>query len=443
MNNASFHSGRSALDEAHESRLEERTEDALRGALAVLASGSSEELGAASLIAQLLVEAGRNDAAGDAAERLVDSFVRRGDLPEAVVASIIAEQAGRDGAKLRKEIAAAFGAGSPRVADVTQAPPPLPHEATITTELAALEEGELLEHAETMLRELFEIEETVDPRSKVPRLPLFSALPPRELARLLDELELRDVKTGGHVVRQGEEGREAFVVVRGVAEVFRSEESTKTTLAALGPGAIFGEMALVSDAPRAGSVVAVEPTRLLVAAREHLEALAQNEPAIGRELGAFSRSRMIANLMRHSMILRAVESKERSELISQFETRTFEPGKYLLRQGDEATALFLVASGQVEVVGKDADGDELRIATLGPGDVVGEISLVLRRPANADVIATHPTVALELTSASFQAAIRKYPELLRELYELAVKREEETRTVVAQEAFDVEDVVLL
>ncbi|HJK89462.1 MAG TPA: cyclic nucleotide-binding domain-containing protein [Polyangiaceae bacterium LLY-WYZ-15_(1-7)] len=97
----------------------------------------------------------------------------------------------------------------------------------------------------------------------------------------------------------------------------------------------------------------------------------------------------------------------------------------------------------VEVVGKDADGDELRIAELGPGDVVGEISLVLRRPANATVRALHRTVALELTREEFQKAIKEHPTLLGELYEMATQREEETRTVVAQEALDVEDVVLL
>jgi cAMP-dependent protein kinase regulator len=97
----------------------------------------------------------------------------------------------------------------------------------------------------------------------------------------------------------------------------------------------------------------------------------------------------------------------------------------------------------VEVVGKDADGDELRIAELGPGDVVGEISLVLRRPANATVRALHPTVALELTRDELHKVIKAHPTLLAQLYELATQREEETRSVVAQEAFDVEDVVLL
>ena len=126
-----------------------------------------------------------------------------------------------------------------------------------------------------------------------------------------------------------------------------------------------------------------------------------------------------------------------------FGTRTFERGEVLLSEGDEAAGLFLIASGGVSVTGQDSDGDSIVLAELGPGDVVGEISLVLRRPATATVVATHTTIALELTRDRFQAAIRKHPTLLTELYDVAVKREEETRSVVAQEALDVSDVVLI
>ena len=87
--------------------------------------------------------------------------------------------------------------------------------------------------------------------------------------------------------------------------------------------------------------------------------------------------------------------------------------------------------------------DDLRITELGPGDVVGEISLVLRRPANATVRALTPTVALFLGRDEFQDAIREHATLLGELYETATQRDEETRTVVAQEAMDVGDIVLL
>jgi CRP-like cAMP-binding protein len=152
---------------------------------------------------------------------------------------------------------------------------------------------------------------------------------------------------------------------------------------------------------------------------------------------------MVANLVRHSSILAAVDPTERQVLMDRFETRTFSAGDRLVTHGEEGGGLFLIASGTVTVSSEDADGDRIQITDLGPGDVVGEISLVLRRPATADVTAVHHTVALELSREKFQEAIKEYPSLLSELYELATTREDETKSVVAQEALDVEDIVLL
>src|SRR6185295_9082978 len=117
------------------------------------------------------------------------------------------------------------------------------------------------------------------------------------------------------------------------------------------------------------------------------------------------RGRMVANLLRHSAILRAIAPAQRESVIALFETRTFAAGEHLVNTGEEGKGLYLVASGEVRVTSKDADGETLLIAQLGPGDVVGEISLVLRRPATADVIAGTATIALELSRERFHEAI--------------------------------------
>ncbi|HJL50153.1 MAG TPA: cyclic nucleotide-binding domain-containing protein, partial [Polyangiaceae bacterium LLY-WYZ-15_(1-7)] len=373
---------------------------------------------------------------------LVDAFVRRGDLPEAVVAARTARVAGEDGDAALERIAEAFGEGSERLGDAPPTPPPLPSEIEVPKDLAKRKGQALWERADEALQALLGWDDPVDAESELPRLPLFSELEPEPLSELLAAFEVRELDGGQKAIEQGREGNEAFVVVRGVLEVVR-EGDERTVLAALGPGAIFGEMALVSDAPRAASVEAAEPVTLLVVSREKLEGVAEKAPAVAQELSAFCRGRMLANLMRHSAILGAVHAQERQALMERFAPHHFEAGEALVEEGSEGQGLFLIASGGVEVVGKDADGDELRIAELGPGDVVGEISLVLRRPANATVRALHRTVALELTREEFQKAIKEHPTLLGELYEMATQREEETRTVVAQEALDVEDVVLL
>lgn len=431
------------MDEAWSHVLAGRQDEGLRRCVALLESDPLQ-LGAASLALAQLVAGGRKDV-GAIATRLVDAYVRRSDLPSATAVAAIAKTAGVDAKPLRRAIAAAFGKGSKRLADVSPAPPPLPAAPSEGADLATLSGPALLDRAAAALGVTADADDPIDDGGEVSALPLFSALAPPALERLLAGFALRDVAQDEVVIAQGDEGREAFVVVRGSlrAERRAAEDAAPDVLALLGPGAIFGEMALVSEAPRAASVVAVEPAQLLVAKRDELEAIAGSEEAVGKELAAFCRNRMMMNLVRHSTILNAVAPAQQGELMARFETRTFQAGEVVVTQGDEAAGLFLIASGHVRVSGTDADGDRIVLAELGPGDVVGEIGLVLRRPATATVTASHPTIALHLPRESFQETIREHPALLTELYELATRREEETRSVVAQQALDVEDVILV
>lgn len=432
----------SMLEEAWALGLAKKREPALRKAIA-LVDDDPFQLAAVALLARTLVEEGRTLASVDAIEKLVACYVRRGDLGAAVHASILADRAGGEGDSLRQTIAKAFGKGSPRIADVSPLPPPLPAAPRVPADLESASFETLCDRAERALVKFAGAIDTVKD-GKLPKLPLFSELAPSALGRLLTAFELRELVKDEMAIEQGEEGREAFVVVRGTLRAERSNrEDDATVLAVLGPGAIFGEMALVSEAPRAASVIAQEPTQLLVATREELENIAKDEPAIGKELGAYCRSRMISNLLRTSALLRAVPAADRDELVSRFKARSFSEGEMLVEEGQDSGGLFLIASGAVRVTKDDPDGDQLVLAELGPGEVVGEVGVVLRKPALATVVATFPTVALELSRDAFTQLVREQPSLLAELYQLATMREDETRTVVGQAAFSVDDDLLL
>ncbi len=432
----------SVLDDAHAARLGGDREQALRVGIALL-DADLTQLGAAFLLAELAIDQDRPFVAGEVASRLVDSFTRRGDLPRAIAAAKVAGAAGESAGVLIATVAEAFGEGSARQGDAAPTPPPLPASVAVPPALARTSGDALLDAAEGALQRFLATDDGAPADGAVPTLPLFGALKPGALAQLLEGMTLRELGAEECLIEEGAPGEEAFVVVRGSLAVSRGSGDEQTALAQLGPGAIVGEMALVADAPRAGSVTAEASAAVLEIRRSVLETIAVKAPAVGQELSRFCRERMLANLVRHSVILRSVSPDDRQAVVDRFTTTHFDAGDVLVTEGDDAGTLFLVASGSVEVEGIDADGDALRIAELGPGDVVGEIGLVLRRPANATVRALSPTVALELSRDGFQEAIRAHPGLLQELYELATKREEETRTVVAQEALDVEDIVLL
>ena len=83
------------------------------------------------------------------------------------------------------------------------------------------------------------------------------------------------------------------------------------------------------------------------------------------------------------------------------------------------------------------------VANLGPGEIVGEVALVLRRPAITDVIAHHPTVTLFLPRERLMELVKAHPKVFVELYELAVKRDEETSHMASEEASETDDFVIV
>ena len=180
-----------------------------------------------------------------------------------------------------------------------------------------------------------------------------------------------------------------------------------------------------------------------MATREGLEAVAERRADVGVELAAHCRRRMVANLVRTSPVLVAVPAQERPALVERFETQVFEKGEKLVEEGRETTGLHLIASGQVAVIGHE-NGEPFVLSTVGVGDVVGEVALVLRRKANADVVAVHPTVTLHLPREDFMSLIREHAAILQSLYILAIERDEETSSVLATSTLSVtEDYVLL
>jgi CRP/FNR family transcriptional regulator, cyclic AMP receptor protein len=69
----------------------------------------------------------------------------------------------------------------------------------------------------------------------------------------------------------------------------------------------------------------------------------------------------------------------------------------LFYQGDPGTGLFVVASGLVKVLVTSEDGEEMVLVTLGPGEALGELSIVDGGPRSASAEALEPTVALVIT----------------------------------------------
>ena len=112
----------------------------------------------------------------------------------------------------------------------------------------------------------------------IEKVPLFSKLSRKgleDVAHLADEL---DLPAGKVMAKEGDRGREFFVLLDGEADVSKGDQSVNR----MGAGDFFGEIALVTHMPRTASVTAIGDVRVLVITERDFNALLKRSPEISR-----------------------------------------------------------------------------------------------------------------------------------------------------------------
>jgi CRP/FNR family transcriptional regulator, cyclic AMP receptor protein len=109
------------------------------------------------------------------------------------------------------------------------------------------------------------------------------------------------------------------------------------------------------------------------------------------------RAEAAVELLRRTRLFAGLEEPTLRVLAERAIERSYPRHGRLFYQGDPGTGLFVVASGLVKVVVTSEDGEEMVLVTLGPGEALGELSIVDGGPRSASAEALEPTVALIIT----------------------------------------------
>lgn len=254
--------------------------------------------------------------------------------------------------------------------------------------------------------------------AEVPQIPLFSSLPKPGFVDLVTRLETIRAAPDEVVVRQGDPGDAFFAIAEGGVRIVHQDRAGQSIeLAQLGEGDFFGEMAMLQAGRRTASAITRADTTLLVLPRSVLEDVIRQYPEVATALKGFYRDRLLANMMRTHPLFAPFEPSARAELVTRFRSRTFPRGSMLLDEGVRATGLYLLVSGKVRVERGGA-----AVGQLGPGEVFGEMSLLLNRPTSAKIITESECFVLRMGQADFAEVIMTHPQVLEMISELSKSR---------------------
>jgi len=90
--------------------------------------------------------------------------------------------------------------------------------------------------------------------------------------------------------------------------------------------------------------------------------------------------------------------------------KKYKEGEVIFRQGDVGNCMFIIQAGEVEAVA-EADGNELRLRTMGPNEFFGEMALFEKEVRTATIRATKPTRVLTIDKKNFLGGIHEDPSL--------------------------------
>jgi CRP-like cAMP-binding protein len=114
---------------------------------------------------------------------------------------------------------------------------------------------------------------------------LFDGLTEKDLGEVAAICSRRHLKDGEYLARQGEIGRELFIVSEGLVEVIVREPDSPRVVIKLGTGQIIGEMSLVDRGPRSATVKAIQdPTSVQVIQNDDFHELCQRNTQIGYQV---------------------------------------------------------------------------------------------------------------------------------------------------------------
>jgi CRP-like cAMP-binding protein len=110
----------------------------------------------------------------------------------------------------------------------------------------------------------------------VAKVPLFARVPQRHLRSILKRMGEYEYEEGAVILKEARQGEVLFVLLDGSARVARGGR----TVARLGSGDFFGEIAVLDRRPRTASVIATSPLRCLTLHRDDLREVIAGEPEV-------------------------------------------------------------------------------------------------------------------------------------------------------------------
>uniref|UniRef100_A0A8C5WMB9 Protein kinase cAMP-dependent type II regulatory subunit beta n=1 Tax=Leptobrachium leishanense TaxID=445787 RepID=A0A8C5WMB9_9ANUR len=240
---------------------------------------------------------------------------------------------------------------------------------------------------------------------------LFKSVDQEQMSQVLDAMFEKLIKCGDHIIDQGDDGDNFYVIDRGTYDIYVKIDGVGRCVGAYDNHGSFGELALMYNTPRAATIVATSTGAIWCLDRATFRRIIVKNNAKKR--------RMYENFIESLPFLKSLDFSERLKVVDVIGTKTYIDGEQIIAQGDGAESFFIVESGEVKITMKskskqDAEVNEaVEIARCSRGRYFGELALVTNKPRAASAYAVGNVKCLVMDVQAFERLLGPCMEIMK------------------------------
>ena len=151
--------------------------------------------------------------------------------------------------------------------------------------------------------------------------------------------------------------------------------------------------------------------------------------------GTYGTPSTLTQLLADVPLFSTLDEREQAELGARLRRRRYRKGEMVFLRGDPGQDLYLVESGSVKIGLTTADGKELTLALLGPGEFFGELALLDGEPRSSDAVVMEPSQFLLLKRSDFLQFLDQHPRVAHRVMEVLSRRLRDNNQLVQDAAF--------
>lgn len=261
--------------------------------------------------------------------------------------------------------------------------------------------------------------------------PLLSSIDRSYLDELQGQLSWVALAEGETLFHEGDAVDGFYFVISGLLEVSKMQEdldgnpdNDRLVLAEIGPDSTIGEMQILTGGTRSATVSAAQPSGLVKFPKHAFDTfLAKNQNVVD----ALAKT-IMPRLYRDQMVdvlpklFGELDDETLHDLEAKMTWRSLRRGDVLCYQGEPSESFYVIISGRMQVLIKDASGKSRVVTEMSQGESVGEMGVVTGQPRSATIIASRDTELLEFSREEFEEFTQRYPELMRRMTRLLITR---------------------